>query len=82
MKFIKTDLYFNYSNSFFMPTNPKENRTRVDQILLEQFLRKGYKCEEIREEEATTFIITHEKKNTDIITQVMNETYKDLLRVN
>ena len=65
-----------------MHTNPKENRTRVDNILLEQFRRKGYNCEEIPEKEATVFIITHEKKNTDTITQVMNEKYKDLLRAN
>jgi hypothetical protein len=65
-----------------MHANPKENRTRIDHILLEQFLRKGYKCEEICEDDATTFIITHEKKNTNIITQVMNGTYKDLIRAN
>jgi hypothetical protein len=65
-----------------MYTNPKENRTQVDHILLEQFRRKGYKCEEICEENATTFVITHEKKSTEIISQVVNETYKDLLRNN
>ena len=65
-----------------MHTNPKENRTGIDHFLLEQFLRKGYKCKEIREEDATTFIITHEKKNTDVITQVVNESYKDLLGAN
>jgi hypothetical protein len=50
--------------------------------LLEQFRRKGYKCEEIKEKDATIFIITHEKKNADVITQVMNEKYKDLFRTN
>lgn len=82
MKIIKTDMYFNHSKSPHMHTNPKENRTRLDQILLEQFLCKGYKCEEIREEDATVFIITHEKKNSDVITQAMNDTYKDFLRAN
>lgn len=81
MEIIKTDAYFKHSKSPCMQTNPKENRTRVDDILLEQFLRKGYKCEEIFEEDATLFVITHEKKNTDVITPVMNETYKNLLRV-
>ena len=65
-----------------MYTNPKENRTQVDQILLEQFRRKGYKCEEILQEDATIFIIKHEKKHSDLITQVVNDSYKDLLRTN
>jgi hypothetical protein len=65
-----------------MNTNPKKDRTQVDCILLEQFRRKGYVCEEIQEQDATIFIITHEKKNTDMITQVMGENYKDLLRTN
>ncbi|MGZ3940396.1 MAG: hypothetical protein ACXVBK_16615 [Flavisolibacter sp.] len=65
-----------------MYTNPKENRTHVDQILLEQFRRKGYKCEEILQDGATVFIIKHEKKHFDVITQVMNDSYKDLLRTN
>ena len=65
-----------------MYTNPKENRTQVDHILLEQFRRKGYKCEEILQEDATVFIIKHEKKTSDLITQVMNDSYKDLLKTN
>lgn len=65
-----------------MPTNPKENRTRIDHILIEQFLRKGYKCEEICEESSTIFIITHEKRNTDTTSQATNEMYKDLVRKN
>ena len=65
-----------------MYKNPIENRTRVDHILLEQFLRKGYKCEEIHEQGATIFIITHDKKNTDAVTKVVAETYKELLRAN
>ena len=65
-----------------MYTNPKENRTQVDHILLEQFRRKGYKCEEVLEEGATVFIIKHEKKHSDIVVQVMNESYKDLLKTN
>ncbi|HWI93490.1 MAG TPA: hypothetical protein VNT20_19555 [Flavisolibacter sp.] len=65
-----------------MHTNPKENRTRVDHILLEEFHRKGYKCEEIKEEDATIFIITHQKKATDSITQLINETYKELHKAN
>lgn len=65
-----------------MHTNPKENRTRVDHILLEQFHRKGYRCEEICEKDATIFIITHEKNNNEVITQVMTKAYKELLRTN
>jgi len=65
-----------------MHTDPKKNRTQVDHILLEQFRRKGYKCEEIEENDATIFVIKHEKKNTDIITQITNETYKDLFKTN
>lgn len=65
-----------------MFTNPKKNRTLLDHILLEQFRRKGYRCEEIEENGTTTFIITHEKKASEVITQVMNDSYKDLLRAN
>ena len=65
-----------------MHTNPKKDRIQVDHILIDQFCRKGYKCEEVQEQDSTVFIIKHEKKNTDVITQVMNETYKDLLRAN
>jgi hypothetical protein len=65
-----------------MHTDPKKNRTHVDHILLEQFRRKGYKCEEVKEPDATVFIITHEKKNTDIVAQVISETYKGLFKAN
>lgn len=65
-----------------MHTNPKENRTRIDHILLEQFHRKGYKCEEIMEADATVFIITHQRKISETITQLMNETYKELRKAN
>jgi hypothetical protein len=65
-----------------MYTNPKENRTSVDHILLEQFRRKGYKCEEILEEDATIFIIKHERKQSDFINQVVNESYKDFFKTN
>lgn len=65
-----------------MHANPKENRTRLDHILLEQFLRKGYKCKEILEDEATIFIIAHEKRTSEVITQVMNESYKELRKAN
>ena len=65
-----------------MYINPKENRTQVDHILLEQFRRKGYKCQEVCEENATLFIITHEKKQAEFITQSINNSYKDLLKNN
>lgn len=64
-----------------MHTNPKENHTRADHILLEQFRRKGYKCEEVSEDNAIIFIIRHEKK-TEVITRLINETCKDLLKNN
>jgi hypothetical protein len=64
-----------------MYTNPKENRTRTESVLLEQFRKKGYQCKEIKEQDATTFIIRHEKKNTDV-SQLVSETYKDLLKKN
>lgn len=57
-----------------MQTNPKENRAPLPFILIEEFRRKGYKCEEIREENSTIFIMKHEKK--DPILQVMHETHK------
>ena len=64
-----------------MYTNPKENHIKVDPILLEQFSRKGYKCEAVNEQNATTIIITHEKKNTELIPP-LKETYTDLLKAN
>ena len=64
-----------------MYTNPKENRTQTDSLLFEQFRRKGYKCEEIKEDDSTIFIIKYEKKNTDL-SQLANGTYKDLLKNN
>lgn len=42
--------------------NPKENRTPTIEVLVEQFLRKGYRCHEVQEEDATLLILTHEKK--------------------
>ena len=65
-----------------MFTNPKENRTQIDHILLEQFRRKGYRCEEVCEENATIFIIKHEKKQSDFIVQAVNENYKDFFKTN
>jgi hypothetical protein len=62
--------------------NPKENRTQPDHILMEQFRRKGYQCEQILEQNATIFIITHERKNTEPLSQVVTEVYKDLLKTN
>ncbi len=57
-----------------MQTNPKENRTPLPFILIQEFRRKGYKCEEIREGNSTIFIMKHEKK--DPILQAVQETYK------
>jgi hypothetical protein len=65
-----------------MHTDPKKNRTQVDCILLEEFRRKGYKCQEIEQQDATIFIITHGKKITDITTPVINETHKGLFKAN
>jgi hypothetical protein len=58
-----------------MHTDPKKNRTYVDDILLEQFRRKGYKCDEVEEQDATIFIITHEKKITENIAHVVSQAY-------
>ena len=65
-----------------MHTELKKNRIQVDNILLEQFRRKGYKCQEIEQQEATIFILTHEKKVTDIVTPVISDTYKVLFKAN
>jgi hypothetical protein len=63
-----------------MHADSKKDRTHIDYILLEQFRRKGYKCEEVEEQDATIFIITHEKKNASMVAQVASETYKSLLK--
>lgn len=64
-----------------MYSNPKENRTYINQILIDQFRRKGYTCKEVETQGSTILIMTCEKKNTTL-TQVMNENYKDFLRTN
>ena len=65
-----------------MFTDPKKNRTQLDSILLEQFRRKGYRCEEIEEDDTTTFIITYEKTTCEVLTHVINDMYKDFVRAN
>ena len=65
-----------------MYTNPKKSRTHIDDILIEQFRRKGYQCEEILQDVATTFIIKHDKKPSEFITSVLTDSYKDLLKAN
>lgn len=64
-----------------MPTNPKENRACLSN-LVEQFRHKGYQCTEIKEADAVIVIIKHGKKNDDLLSQVMNEKYKNLLKPN
>jgi hypothetical protein len=65
-----------------MHTELKKNRIQVDDILLEQFRHKGYNCQEIEQQDATIFILTHEKKVTDMVTAAVSETYKDLFKTN
>jgi len=65
-----------------MYTNPKENRPCSNEVLFERFRRKGYRCEQIKEENATVFIIRHEKRNADGVSLLTNEVYKDLFRAN
>ena len=64
-----------------MPTNPKENRPFFNEILFEQFRRKGYSCEEIKEDNSTIFIIKHGKKIESLL-HATNEAHKDLFRAN
>jgi hypothetical protein len=66
----------------FMYTNPKENRPFFNEILFEQFRRKGYSCEAIEEENSTIFILKHEKKNTEPLLHLTNKVYKDSTRAN
>ena len=60
--------------------NPKENRTQTAFMLIEQFLRKGYKCQELKDQEGTTLILTHEKKQMAVagIPQMSGQPYKRL----
>jgi|GEM_PF-2282926 len=65
---------------------PEAYPVRVDHILVEQFLRKGYSLHEIEEPDATIFIFTHEKKCAHVLTHEeiglpMQLTYKDLIKV-
>lgn len=57
-----------------MYANPNENRTYTACILGEQFRRKGYNCEEVRQKDATILILTHEKK---IIHGLQNQGQRD-----
>lgn len=65
-----------------MQTNPKENHVYLPVILIEEFRRKGYKCQEIKEENATIFIMTHEKKSTDPLLQILNESNRHTPKAN
>lgn len=65
-----------------MSTNPKENRPYSNEVLFERFRCKGYRCEQVKEENVTVFIIRHEKKNADGVSLLTNEVYKDFSRVN
>lgn len=42
--------------------SPKEIHNQPVFGLAEQFRRKGYKCEAVRVQDATIFVLTHEKK--------------------
>lgn len=64
-----------------MLTNPKENRTQNTCNLSEQFRHKGYQCREIREQDSTVLILTHEKRHFEFVSQVTGN-YKTLLREN
>lgn len=64
-----------------MHTNPKENRTCLSG-LVEQFRHKGYQCTEIKEADAVVVIFKHGKKNDDLLSQVLNEKYKNLFKSN
>jgi hypothetical protein len=44
-----------------MYTNPKENHTYPDFLLIEQFRHKGYQCRHLQEENSNVFILTHDK---------------------
>jgi hypothetical protein len=46
-------------------SNPKENQSYPNELLLEYFRRKGYQCKKIKEDNATVIIIRHEKKKPD-----------------
>lgn len=48
---------------------------------MEQFRRKGYKCQEIKEQSSTLFIIRHEKNQSDVLA-LINGVYKNLLKTN
>ena len=66
----------------YMHTNPKENRPFFNEILFEQFRRKGYICEEIKNENSTIFIVKHGKKIIGPLLHTTNEAYNDLSRDN
>ena len=65
-----------------MQTNPKENRPFFNEILFEQFRRKGYICEEIKNENSTIFIVKHGKKVIGPLLNTTNESYNDLSGAN
>ena len=62
--------------------SPSKNAV-LGQILVDQFIHKGYQLTEIREKNATIVIFTHGKKNVNgKIKEVFRETYKDLIKAN
>lgn len=60
-----------------MFNHPNENQVQWTRILTEQFECKGYKCQEIKEEDATVLILRtekkHDKEKNDF--SIMNRSY-------
>ena len=69
-----------------MLKNPNGNRTQAACILIEQFRRKGYNCEEIKDEDVTILIMTHEKKPIaapfKTPSQVVKDSYRNFIKAN
>lgn len=56
--------------------NPKENSIHTNCILMDQFRRKGYNCQEVKEKDSTILILKHQQKNMDSILQAIAKTIK------
>lgn len=64
-----------------MSAHRKENRLHTSAVLIEQFLRKGYQCREIRLGESTLLVLTHDRRSSSLSGE-LKQVYAQYLKPN
>jgi hypothetical protein len=71
-----------------MFSHPNEKRAQLSNPLINQFVHKGYICQQIQEAGSTVTILTNEKKKKaqeeaeKIMSRLLLESYKEALKKN